>query len=314
MLRTGLAASLLVLLIPVVVVANASTWALRTVLDSRTFSTTVGRVMETPSLERILAVALSDGIVDRVERAPTPGEIDLARRLLARQIGQPADADDAAVPATLRDRIIWAWQDPAVERVRDDVIASVHGYLVGVAEGDPGLVSVQGRNVVLETSRILDRIEQDADPQVAALVGNVPADLTDEVVVAPVVALEPIGKALTAMETLRLLLPLVAVTAALLLVLLAHRRARALGIVGLALVVAAILSILVVWAAGRYVSGVPDAQVARQLTREVYQAFFTMLVAQSVVLIVVGVGLAVAGWYAQVRERRRATERMLGPR
>ena len=314
MLRTGLAASLVVLLIPVVVAANASTWALRTVLDARTFSSTVGRVMDTPSVEVVLAGALSDGIIDRVGRAPTPGKLDVAQRLVARQIGLPADADDATVRAALRDRIRGAWRDPAVERVRDDVIATVHGYLVGVAEGEPGLVSVQGRNLVLDTSGILDRIEQDADPQVAALVENVPPDLTDAVVVAPVAALEPIGKALTAMETLRLLLPLVAMTVALLVVLTAHRRARALGIVGLALVVAAVLSILVVWVAGRYVAGVPDAQVARQVTREVYQAFLSMLVAQSVILIIVGVGLAFAGWYAQIRDRRRATERMLGPR
>ena len=73
MLRTGLAAILLVLLIPTVVAANTSFWALRTVLDSETFSTTVGRTLDTPALERLVATALADVIVDRVGRASPAG-------------------------------------------------------------------------------------------------------------------------------------------------------------------------------------------------------------------------------------------------
>ena len=105
-----------------------------------------------------------------------------------------------------------------------------------------------------------------------------------------------------------------AVTAGLLIVLLAHRRARALGIVGFAVAIAGLLSLLAVWSAGLYVSAVPDAPLARQLTREVYDAFLDVLVAQSIVLVAVGLALAVVAWYVQARHRRRAMARMLGPR
>ena len=61
------------------------------------------------------------------------------------------------------------------------------------------------------------------------------------------------------MEALERLLPLVAVSAALVVVVVAHRRARALGIVGLAIAVAGAVSLLVLWLAGRYIASVPDA-------------------------------------------------------
>jgi hypothetical protein len=313
-LRTGLATLLLVLLVPTVVAANVSTWGLRTVLDSGTFRTTVERALDEPTLERALAVAVADGIVDRVDELPGSVQSDFARRLVARRVGLAADAGDAALRAALGERILEMMQDPAVEGVRGDVIASVHGQVLGAARGDAGLVEVQGRDVVLDTPRLLDRIQGVADPRIAALFADVPPSLSEPIVVAQVAELVPVQRALTIMERLRVLLPLVAVTAALLIVLLAHRRPRALGIVGLAIAVAGLLSLLVVWSAGLYVSTVPDAPPARQLTREVYGAFLDVLVAQSIILVAVGLALVVLGWYGGVRHRRRATGRMLGPR
>ena len=54
-LRTMLAAVLLVLLLPALVVANASEWAARTVVDDQAFATTAGRVMDTPALRQVVA-------------------------------------------------------------------------------------------------------------------------------------------------------------------------------------------------------------------------------------------------------------------
>ena len=48
--RTLLAAVLLVVLLPALVIANASEWAARTVVDDQAFTTTAGRVMDTPAL------------------------------------------------------------------------------------------------------------------------------------------------------------------------------------------------------------------------------------------------------------------------
>jgi Ni,Fe-hydrogenase I cytochrome b subunit len=109
-------------------------------------------------------------------------------------------------------------------------------------------------------------------------------------------------------------LPLVAVTAAFVVVVLAHRRARALGIVGFAIAVAGAVSLLVLWLAGDYVSAVPDSAVVRQLTAELYEAFLQLLVVQAALLIAVGLVLVVLSWFLGRSGRRRATARMLGPR
>jgi hypothetical protein len=204
--------------------------------------------------------------------------------------------------------------DPAVEEVRDQVVAAVHGSVIGVAEGKPGLIAVRGKDLVLDTTGLLDRIAAAADPRVASLVADVPTGLAGPIVIAQVAELEPIQDGLALMETLERLLPLVAVTAALVVVVVAHRRARALGIVGLALAVAGAASLLVLWLAGRYIAKVPDAPVARELTGQVYDAFLNQLIVQSVLLFVVGMLIAVVSWLAQRGERRRATQRMLGPR
>ncbi len=309
MLRTGLAAILLVLLIPTVVAANASFWALRTVLDSETFSTTVGRTLDTPALQRLVATSLADGIVDRIGRA-SPAAVGV----LASRLGLATGADPDRVSAALGKRILDAMDDPAVAEVRDEVVAAVHGSVIGVAEGKPGLVAVRGKDLVLDTTGLLDRIAAAADPRVASLVADVPTGLAGPIVIAQVAELEPIQDALALMEVLEQLLPLVAVTAALVVVVLAHRRTRALGIVGLALAVAGAASLLVLWLAGRYIAGVPDAPVARELTAQVYDAFMQTLVAQAVLLVVVGLFLAIVSWLLARSERRRATRRMLGPR
>jgi hypothetical protein len=309
MLRTGLAAILLVLLIPTVVAANASIWALRTVLDSETFSTTVGRTLDTPELQRLVATSLADGIVDRVGRASPAAVNELASRL-----GLANGADPERLRVALGERILDAMDDPGVEQVRDDVIAAVHGSVIGVAKGRPGLIAARGKDLVLDTTGLLDRIAMAADPRVASLVSDVPTGLAGPIVIAQVAELEPIQDALVLMEALERLLPLVAVTAALVVVVVAHRRTRALGIVGLAITVAGAASLLVLWLAGRYISSVPDAPVARQLTGEVYDAFLQTLVAQAALLVVAGLFLAIVSWLVTRSERRRATRRMLGPR
>ncbi len=309
MLRTGLAAILLVLLIPAVVAANTSFWALRTVLDSQTFSTTVGRAMDTPAIERLMATSLADVIVERVDRAPPVVAAGLASRL-----GLPAGSDRPQVRAALSDRILESLGDPGVRQVRDEVVTGVHGEVIGLAEGRSGLVSVRGKNVVLETAGLLKRIATSADPRVASLVVNVPTILTSPVVIARVGAFDQVQEALRLMRSLQLLLPLVAVTAALIVVILAHRRARALGIVGLAIAVAGAVSLAVLWLAGPYVSSVPDAEVARQVTAQVYDAFVSLLVIQAVLLVAVGLVLALLSWLLARSGRRRATARMLGPR
>ncbi len=310
MFRTALAAVLLIVFLPAMVVANTSTWALRTVLDPDTFATTAERALEAPSLEALVATSAADGVVAALgKRSPA----DL-QSLTTDVLGLDAAATRAQISAALAERIQRVFEDSTARRVRKDVIASVHGYLLGTVEGTPGMVTVRGKDVVLDPSRVVDRIVAVADPRIGATVASSGLAEMDPVVVAQVSELQPIRRTIDVMQTLEVIVPLVAIAVALLIVVIAHRRERALGIVGAAVALAGLVSLAVIWLAGAYVTRIPDAKAAQTITSEVYDAFLTTLREQAMVLVVAGGVIVVVAWFLGRRARRRAVARMLGPR
>ena len=292
MLRTGLAAILLVVLLPVLVVANASTWALRAVLDDVAFTTTVTRVLDTPALERVVAVAIADEMVDRAAAtAPV-----LVEQLGTQVLGIQGPVDATTVRAALAARVHTALDDPLVEAARDDLIRAVHRAVLKTAEGETGVVTVRGSDVILDPTVVVTRISTAIDPRISAVVALAGGRLSEPVVIAQVTVLEPVQAALDRLEALQLVFPLLVVAVILLILLLAHRRLRALRIVGMAIAVAGLATILVAWLAGRYVATIPDAEVGRDVAGEVYAAFLSTLVVQSLVLAAAGLLIALVAW------------------
>ena len=66
-------------------------------------------------------------------------------------------------------------------------------------------------------------------------------------VVAQVSELQPIRRTIDIMQASRSIVPLLAIAVALLIVVIAHRRERALGIVGAAVALAGLVSLAVIW-------------------------------------------------------------------
>jgi hypothetical protein len=97
-------------------------------------------------------------------------------------------------------------------------------------------------------------------------------------------------------------------------VVIAHRRERALGIVGAAVALAGLASLIVLWVAGAYVTRIPTQPAAQTITSEVYDAFITVLRDQAIVLMIAGALILVVAWGLGRRARRRAVRRMVGPR
>ena len=98
--RTMLAAVLLVVLLPALVVANASEWAARTVVDDQAFTTTAGRVMDTPALRAVVADRISGQVVDALLTNP------ITARVVATEIlGLGADATAPQIETAIRSRI-----------------------------------------------------------------------------------------------------------------------------------------------------------------------------------------------------------------
>lgn len=308
MTRTTLAAILLVLLLPVVVLANASTWALRTVLDDRVFATTVGRVLDTPALEAEMAERAASLILDAAD------DSDIRLQALATGVLGLSGTDRATLESVLKARVTTALQAPAVQAARDEAVGAFHRFIIGAARGDEGPIAVRGSQVVLDLGDIVEQVATALDPRLPALgLASLPT-ATTTVVIGDVAQVRMVGQGLTLLEAARIVIPLAVLVVILAIVGLAHRRTRALGIVGVAIMVAGLVSTAVAWFGGDVVSGVPEDPTVGTIVGDVYDAFIGLLLGQSLLLIGAGAALAVVAWIAQRRQRRRAVARMLGPR
>jgi hypothetical protein len=306
-----MAAILLVLLLPMVVIANASTWALRTVLDEHVFTATVGRILDTPALEREMAERATTTILDVADDAP------IRLQALATQVLGVPDADRATLQAALEARVSTALDAPAVVAARDEAVSAFHRFIIGAARAEPP-IAIQGSRVVLDLGDIVEQVAATLDPRLPALgFASLPPETTT-IVLGEASQLRMVSQGLSLLEAMRLVIPLVVVAVILAIVGLAHRRTRALGIVGVAIMAAGVVCMAVAWVGGGVVSGVPEDPTVGSILGDVYDAFIGLLMGQSLLLIVAGTAIAVVAWIAagrrERRQRRRAVEQMFGPR
>jgi hypothetical protein len=299
--RSMLAAVLLVLLLPMLVVANASEWTARTVIDDRAFAITAGRVMDAPALRAVVADRVSDSVVDALVTDP------ITARVVATEIlGLDASAGAPEIGAAVRARVAVALDDPAVRAARDSIIADIRHVLLGVALSEDGAVRIQGDALVLDTGPFIDRLAMAVDGRLTPGLIRIPvADRT--IVLARSSIIETSSDALSLLDLGRFLIPIGAVVVALAIVGLAHRRVRALGIIGLAVTLAGMVTLAVAWLGGEAITSASADPTVREVTSEVYAAFLGLLVVQSVLLIVSGLFIALAAWL--LLRRRQSSRR-----
>ena len=117
------------------------------------------------------------------------------------------------------------------------------------------------------------------------------------------------GQVLPTVDRLGTILPLVAIATALLVIVVAHRRGRALQVVGLAIALAGAACLGVVWLGGLAVTGA-DSPISPELVQATYRALSSDFVTQSMALMVGGfVLLVVGGLVSVLRGARPATPR-----
>lgn len=302
MIRTLLAAVLLVVLPPSLVVANASTWALRTVLDDEAFTTTVGRSLDAPSLERAIAARASQAVVSAIDAVE--GRLRLVAIGVLGLTGSPSrDGIETALEA----RILGVLDDPAVEATRDHIVEQVHHALIGAVEGDDTAVAIRGDQVVVDLRPLVSVATEAIDPRLTEpVLANLPRGET-RLVVAESDAFETASQALTLLEAMRILIPIVVLIVVLAIIGLAHRRTRALGIIGVAVMIAGMVSLAVAWAGGAAVAGATSDPTVDEIAHDVYDAFTSLLVGQSLLLVLGGALVAIITWIALRRRRRPAS-------
>ncbi len=280
--------------------AAVAYWGQRTLNDAQRYVDTVGPLVDSPEVQDAIATTVTDAIEARVDVEAILDEVFAGvitdRPRLQRLVGPLAGAINGLI-----DREVRAF-------VASDVFADVwvrvntraQQALVRVLEGDEsGAVSVQGEQVVLDVSEVIDEVQQRLVARGLTIVENVPIpDVDKQIVLLDAPQLEQARTIYAfANPVARWLLPLVAglYLAALLL---ARRRPRMTVIIGLVL---AANALLVAWAlsVGRqlFINELAGT-VFGPASSVFYDTLLTYLQRGWQVFLWLGVILVVVGWFA----------------
>ena len=297
-MRAFLVAALLLVLVPAVLLANASAWALRTALDDVAFARTVGRALDTPALEAAVAARVSDAMIETIDAVPDRLAI-VSRAVL----GVDETPTRAEIDAALQPRVVAALRDPRVEAVRDEAVAATHRFVLDGATGSSEFVAVRGDQVVLDLSPLVERVIAAIDDRLprAGLAVVDPADA--RLVLAEASALRTVARVVSIAETLQTVIPLAVLAVILLVVVLAHRRTRALGYAGLAIMLAGLASLGIAWAGGDVAGSAASDPLVGALVEDVYASLVGPLVLQSMAIVGAGALLALGAWVTLRRRR-----------
>jgi hypothetical protein len=299
-MRSTVAAILLMLLLPAAAFANGSTWASQTILDERSFTTVVGRALDSSVIRDRLAERATAIALDKLN------DVDGRTEQVAREIfGLDAVPSRPQLELLLRPVFASALEAPAVRDERDRIVAAAYRFAVTGASTPDAAVSFRGTQVVLDLGPLVERLAMTVDPRLSAdgLADLTPRDAS--VAIADAGRLRSVGSMLVVLDSTRTAVPIVLLAMIVLIVLLAHRRLRAIGLVGVTLLLAGVACLAVAILAGEFAREISDENVVNQLAGDAYDAFASVLLVQSAGLIASGALVALAAWVMRRRRPRR---------
>jgi hypothetical protein len=290
-MRSFLAAILLLLLLPAAVVANGSWWATKTILDERTFTTVVGQALDSAALRDRLAERAMAIAVDKLNAADRQSQ----QAVLA-LFGLTEVPDRRQLGLLLRPMFVTALEAPAVRAERDRIMTSAHRFVMSGAVASNDSVAIEGAVVVLDLSPVVEQVVARVDDRLLAA-GLAEFSRQDaSVVLAETGRLQTVGSALGLLATAGPGLPVALAAVAVVIVALAHRRIRALGLVGVTVMVAGLVCLTLAVLAGEYARGISDRMAVNVVAGATYDAFATQLMEQSLLLAAGGTVVAAAAW------------------
>lgn len=284
-----------VLLIPALI----GHWGHRTVIDQERYVATVGPLIEQPEVQQALSTAVTDAVVSKVD---TENQVST---LLGNLFPNAGFTDQLAAP--IASGINSLIGELVTKFVASDQFATIWIELnkaaqkgvVLVLEGKPGgVVSLQGDQLVLDTSQALTAIQSYLVDSGITAAGNITIPQTDrQIVLATTPALAQIRTIYGLTSPILEWLPLIVAIMFGAAVLLARRRARTTVAAGIVFVVAGVV-MLIGLGAGETVftnqlAGTPWGPAAQVF----WSTLLDYLIAGTQALIALGVVLILAGWF-----------------
>jgi|RhiMetdeSRZDD1v2_1073273.scaffolds.fasta_scaffold144961_2 uncharacterized membrane protein YhaH (DUF805 family) len=299
-MRSTVAAILLMLLLPAAVFANGSTWASQTILDERSFTTVVGRALDSSVIRNRLAARASAIALDKLS------DVDGRTEQVMRDVfGLNFVPSRPQLESLLTPIFATALDAPAVRDERDRVVAAAHRFVVSGASTPDASVSFRGTQVVVDLGPVIERLALTVDPRLSAdgLADLTPRDASVEI--ADAGRLRSVGSMLVVLDGTRTAVPIVLLAMIVLIVLLAHRRLRAVGLIGVTLLLAGVACLTVTILAGEFAREISDETAVNRVAGDAYDAFASLLLVQSAGLIAGGAVIALTAWVMRRRRPRR---------
>jgi hypothetical protein len=298
--RSLLAALLVLALIPAAALANTSMWASRTVLDRTEFSATVGRALDTEAARNALAERLADALFRAIVSVD-----DRLRFVLAPLVGELPTASDEALIEGLEPLVADVLADPRTATARGALVLAIHDALIGAVEDPEATVRIEGDTLVLDAADLLRAVIGALQSRLGNIGVSISENTTIEIVLAssPAIASTPDG--LSALERLGAVAPLVAIGIGFLVLAVARRRGAALSMVGLAVALGGVAGLVLVALGGAAVAGA-DTSVDPGLLTSTYGALSEELFVQSAVFVAAGGALVAVGVFLAALPRRRS--------
>ncbi len=292
-LRTIIAVVLLSLGLVVALAANVTTWTKDTLLDTNDW---VAAVEPLPSDDRVSA-ALADLIVDELTIA-TEDLRAQARAALPPEARFLTEPIVAGLQRVLREEAMKLIQSQQFTDIWVKVNRLAHEQLVAILKGeDNELLKTSGGDVRLDFRDAVVTVREQLGPDGQQLIADVPED-AGVIVIASSEQLAEAQDAVSLLDTLGVVLPLLATAMLLGSIAVAVGRRRFLLAAGVGLaIVAAITLIALDVARGEVLSLIEDATV-RSAAGAAFSITTDGLHSQTVGLLILGLLLAVAAWVA----------------
>ena len=294
-------ASLLIFIVATVLLVPALVghWGHRTVIDSQRYIDTVGPLIEQPEVQEALATAVTDAVVAKVD---TESQVDTLLGSLFPNAGftdQLAAPIAAGINSLIGELVTKFVASDQFATVWIELNKAAQKGVVLVLEGKPGgVVSLQGDQVILDTSAALTAIQSYlVDSGITAAANITIPDSDRQVVLATSPGLAQIRTVYSLTSPILQWLPLIVAIMFGAAVLLARRRARTVVATGIVLAVSGVV-MLVGLGAGETVfvnqlSGTPWGPAASVF----WSTLLDYLIAGTQAIVALGIVLIVVGWF-----------------
>jgi hypothetical protein len=274
-------------------------WGHRTVIDGERYIQTVGPLINQPEIQEALATAVTDAVVQKLESEKVV-ENFLGNIVPNDQLtGLLAGPISAGINSLVGQLVTSFIQSDEFEKIWIEVNKAAQKGVVLVLEGEPGgPVSLQGDEIVLDTSAVAHAIQQHLVDAGITVAGNITLPENDrQIVLFSSPALKTVRTIYGLTSPILEYLPLIIAILFAGSIVLARRRARTVVATGVVLLAGAVLLLIGINAGETVVVNQTAGTPWEAASAVFYSTLLDYLVGGTEAIVALGIIVIAAGWF-----------------